>query len=183
MKKLLALILAVLMLASLAIASVAAEEETIDMSEFFYEFGYRNIYLGDPVEAPPVLDGEITDGEYTATRTIEQGSRHLTGQHESDFVEYFAYDDEWVYLAFTMKQTTLSEWEHALEVKLEGPVYTLEQLCDAETKPFFKRNVSWSELKPDGTIELKSSDPGDSSYEGAAWDEDVFMAWGRNEET
>ncbi|MBQ2418488.1 MAG: hypothetical protein II281_01630, partial [Alistipes sp.] len=39
---------------------------------------------------------EITDGEYTATRTTEQGSRHLTGQHESDFVEYFAYDDEYL---------------------------------------------------------------------------------------
>ena len=46
MKKLLALVLAVLMLATLAIASVSAADEKINLGEFFYDYGRRIHFAG-----------------------------------------------------------------------------------------------------------------------------------------
>ena len=106
MKKLLAIILATLMLASVAVAStLAADEETIvDMGQFYRENDVDAIaYVGGKIAAAPMLDGSIGEGEYSATKVREKGGNY-SNHTESDYTEYFAHDDDYVYYAATYKQ-------------------------------------------------------------------------------
>ena len=92
MKKLLALVLAVLMLATLAVASVSAADEKINLGEFFYDYGRRIHFAGGTTDAAPVTDGVISEGEYDVVY-VEPASNGNNMTY--DVTNYFSHDDEW----------------------------------------------------------------------------------------
>ena len=71
------------------------------------------------------LDGSITDGEYTSFRTYtnhDMAKGTLTGE----FTEYFAYDNDFIYYAFTTQATGLLQYK--LTLHMGSALYTREQL-------------------------------------------------------
>lgn len=76
---------------------------SIDMSSLA-KYGQDNLYVNTPAATAPTLDGTISSNEYTVTRVINQ-SDAPKGAYESDLTEYFAYDDDYIYYAFSTKLT------------------------------------------------------------------------------
>ena len=113
MKKTLALILAVLMLCSVVVIATSAEETTIDWEALYAKYGL-NVYIGAPTETPPVPDGTISTGEYTLAREIPYANLYeiAPGEIQSSFKEYFAHDDEYIYIGaqFEQKNNNRAYW-------------------------------------------------------------------------
>lgn len=104
MKKIFALILSILMLSSIIIVTTSAEEE-VDWEALTYVYGL-NVYVGAPIETPPVMDGVISEGEYSCQRVTPRESmiEFEAMEIQSDLTEYFAYNDEYVYIGATFEQ-------------------------------------------------------------------------------
>ena len=113
MKKTLALILAVLMLCSVAIIATSAEEAPIDWEGMYAKYGI-NVYIGAPTETPPVLDGTISTGEYTLEREIPYANlwERAPGEIQSSLKEYFAHDADYIYIGaqFEQKNDNRAYW-------------------------------------------------------------------------
>ena len=58
-----------------------------------------NIYVGDKIEKAPVLDGVVSEGEYSHTVTNTYTPAMDSAEIQSPVVEYFAYDDDYFYYA------------------------------------------------------------------------------------
>ncbi len=104
MKKVLALIIAVLMLSSLVVVSTAAEDE-INWELVTHSIG-MNIYIGDATTTAPTTDGVVTEGEYpfTVDVTPEEIYGYASGEIQSGVKEYFAHDADYVYYAVEFTQ-------------------------------------------------------------------------------
>ena len=106
MKKIIAIIVAALMLTS--VIMIAASAETADAWETLaYKHGF-NVYVGAPTDTPPVIDGVIEDGEYshpmyTSVKDILPLDDR-TPAVNGGAAEYFAYDAEYVYYAAKFQQ-------------------------------------------------------------------------------
>jgi hypothetical protein len=64
--------------------------------------GQEVAYLGDtPIDAPTILDGVISEAEYLTSQTYEvDDANHVFGA-SYEVTEYYAYDSEYFYYAFT----------------------------------------------------------------------------------
>ena len=86
MKKALALILCLIMVAALAVSTVSADEtKPIDARELA-AYGQHHFYLGEPatgVEIPDVEDASIAEGEYKEVLEFKKGDK-LTGFSDAD---------------------------------------------------------------------------------------------------
>ena len=60
----------------------------------------------DPVDEAPVLDGVISDGEYSKTRTTTLADLGNPTEIQSDLTEYYAHDGDFIYYAATFTQAT-----------------------------------------------------------------------------
>ena len=113
MKKTLAIILALLMLCSVAVIATSAEEDAIDWEGICRRYGL-NVYIGAPTETPPVLDGTISTGEYTFAREIPYADLYETAPNEiqSSLKEYFAHDTDYIYIGaqFEQKNDNRAYW-------------------------------------------------------------------------
>ena len=66
-------------------------------------YGQKNAYVTKPSLVAPTLDGVVNTNEYTTIKTMTASEAGYS--YESDLTEYFAYDDEYIYYAFSIKQT------------------------------------------------------------------------------
>lgn len=177
MKKILALILAILMIASITVASIYAEEEEepqeemIDFEDFYYGLGYRNAYVGAPMEASPILDGSIGEGEYSYSRVIEQDGPYAFNL-ESDLIEYFAHDEDYIYYAYVFKQTRDNKAGSFQFVVANDYKYPIT------LSGFYARIWTYFRYQTDGTIDF-SQNNNTSAQQGIdppVWDEDIWVA-------
>ena len=113
MKKTLALILAILMLCSVAAIATSAEDAAIDWEGLYAKYGI-NVYVGAATDTPPTLDGIIATGEYTYERTIEYAAlfESSPGEIQSELKEYFAHDANYIYIGaeFEQKNDNRAYW-------------------------------------------------------------------------
>ncbi len=101
MKKALALILALLMLLSTVIViNVSAVETTWEQ---VVEDAGLTVHV-TPAQEAPVLDGVVSPNEYTATRTLTLAQLGNPTEIQSDLVEYYAHDGNFIYYAATFTQ-------------------------------------------------------------------------------
>lgn len=68
------------------------------------DYGQSNIHVTNPVSTAPTLDGAASSSEYSVTRVMTP-SEAPVGAFESDLTEYIAYDDDYIYYAFSTKMT------------------------------------------------------------------------------
>ena len=117
MKKLLALILAILMLCSVVAVAAFAEDapagdtpegETpaVDQWEALYAGYGINIYIGAPTEIPPVLDGTIAPSEYTYEKVTPYVNlkEDAPGEIQSELKTFYAHDENYIYIAAQFEQ-------------------------------------------------------------------------------
>ena len=112
MKKALAIVLCLIMVAAVAVSTISADEtKRIDGREL-QEYGQLHYYLGDPVgvtNTPNVTDGKVGEGEYVLSHWFGVDSPNtevtLTDSETGGFIQtegatiYMAYDNEKLYLA------------------------------------------------------------------------------------
>ena len=104
MKKVLALIIAVLMLSSVVVVSTAAETE-VNWEAVTNSIG-MNIYIGEETTTAPSIDGVVNDGEYpySVVVTPEEIYQYSLGEIQSGVTEYFAHDADFIYYAVEFVQ-------------------------------------------------------------------------------
>ena len=168
MKKALALILCVLMMAScMVFSSSAAPAAGYDFRQLAIKEA-PNTYLKTYVATAPVIDGVVNEGEYTetltftpdtdATLTLDLGSIGMT-----EFVTNYAHDANYVYVGVEMTTTAVKP----LELILQVCGYDARQIVVNDTikrtglDPLRKYNA-------DGTPQAGSSFKGN---DGATWTE------------
>ncbi len=133
MKKIFALILSILMLSSMIIVTASAEE-VVDWEALTYAHGL-NVYVGAPIETPPVIDGVISEGEYSCQRVTLRESmieQEAVEEIQSDLTEYFAYDDKYVYIGatFEQEQDNRAYWFHFRPLNSFDVYLTIEGAID-----------------------------------------------------
>ena len=111
MKKVLALILAVIMLSSVAVVAASADY----YFDFYEEPNWEaitnslgmNIYIGGEMETSPIVNGSVLAGEYSYSRYSELDDvyNHDCGEIQSGVTEYFAHDADYVYYAVQFVQS------------------------------------------------------------------------------
>ena len=116
MKKILALILVLVMLGSLAATCVSAEEEYVVNWEAFTNSRGMNVYIGEATEDSPVVDGLVEPGEYPYSKYTgsDQIYNYSGGEIESGVTEYFAHDADYVYYAVEFQQSAFNrafQWQ------------------------------------------------------------------------
>ena len=104
MKKVFALIIAVIMLTSLVILPAGAEDD-INWEAVTNYIG-MNIYIGDKVTVKPEIDGVISDGEYPYDiyNSPSEIYQYSLGEIQSGVTEYFAHDADYIYYAVEFVQ-------------------------------------------------------------------------------
>ena len=80
----------------------ARENKDTSLTNLGAKYGQVNTYLTKKTTVAPTLNGVIADNEYDFTRVTKADSKN---KFEGDLTEYFSYDDDFVYYAFTFKQT------------------------------------------------------------------------------
>ena len=80
----------------------------IDFEETFLDLGYNNAYVGAPMAVSPTLDGVISEGEYSYSRTVSTDEiyNYSGGEIQSAVTEYFAHDDDYVYYGNVFTQAS-----------------------------------------------------------------------------
>lgn len=80
----------------------------IDFEQAFIDLGYNNAYVGAPMAVSPTLDGVISEGEYSYSRTISTDEiyNYSGGEIQSAVVEYFAHDANYVYYGNVFTQAS-----------------------------------------------------------------------------
>ena len=172
MKRIIAVLLTLAMLAcALLIVSAEEAEPTYDIPAILEANGHEHIRLTKPTT--PTLDGVISEGEYTAVRVIEDVHTSPTvvvnpyQAHEArSFTEYFAYDADYIYYAFT--GTIKTNAEQYFQFKPFRPVTAAEMSSMQEVCNKF--HGDWYRIAAGGTIGAGVSQ-GDSSYSSTPFTE------------
>ena len=112
MKKVLALVLALIMLSSVAVTTTSAYVEEVNWEEVTNSIG-MNLYIGDETTTPPTIDGVVNEGEYpysvyNAPEDIYY-YYYEQGEIQSGVTEYFAHDDFFIYYAAEFTQTAANK--------------------------------------------------------------------------
>ena len=131
--------------------SVSIEEEvdtegSIDMAGLT-QFGQVTPHV--TVKSSPKLDGSISTGEYQAVKTTAKNA-FARGSLPSDLNEYFAYDDEFLYYAFTADIPLKSKG--ILNLHLGSSMYTVAELnanYHAGVMPIEFMEKTWTQLDRD----------------------------------
>ena len=126
MKKILALILAILMLCSVVAIATFAEDapagdtpagdtpagdtpaggDTIDWEAIYAKYGI-NLYIGAPTETPPVVDGVIAAGEYTREKVTPFENLYNpenVAEMQSELKTFYSHDADYIYIGATFEQ-------------------------------------------------------------------------------
>ena len=134
----------------------------------FSEQGQQNVYVSDTVATAPKLDGVISENEYSQTRTISQSSAPA-GKYEGDLKEYFAYDNDYLYYAYSVKDS--GRVEKTLSLLPGNGIYTIDALKEGD---YSKKIDLKFKINTDGEVETQYiSSP---HYSIPLWNEDVFVS-------
>ena len=138
------------------------------------DYGQQNAVVSDKVSTAPNLDGKISSDEYSTTKVTPQAKAPL-GKYESDLTEYFAYDNNYLYYAFSIKES--SRTEKTLSLYSSNGIHTIDSLTNGEygRKIDINFNISSNEVVP-GTIT-------NTSFSHMAWDKDIFFNASHNSST
>ena len=109
MKKVLALIMAALMIAAMAVSMVSASDDEypeLDVRDM-RAYGQDNTYLGDtPIAIAPTVDGKVDANEYQQEVVISKDGdakwEHVNNELKGDIHEYYAYDADYFYVALVL---------------------------------------------------------------------------------
>lgn len=117
MKKTLALILCLIMVAAIAVSAISADETKLIDGRELEQYGQIHYYLGAPVEEakkPNVADGKVTEGEYLVSRwfdTTVPTDAKATASETNGYNEtqgatiHISYDENKLYLAAEVVDT------------------------------------------------------------------------------
>ena len=106
-----------------------------------------NLYIGAEMKVSPVVDGVVTPGEYSYTRTSPSGS---AAEVQSDIVEYFAHDANYVYYAgvFEQKNNDRAFWVQWLPTNTFDIYHNNSDL----NKYYYNRLSTQLRYKDDGSV-------------------------------
>jgi hypothetical protein len=148
------------------------------------KYGQVNTYLTKKTSVAPTLNGVIANNEYSFTRVTKANS---TNCFEGDLTEYFAYDDDFVYYAFTFKQTKAGQ-QNQINMKTN---YEFINKSDASPATHWPRQQILFTFDADGNLttaapgRAHSDGWGDASFNMSIfrWNKDVFISGSRNTTT
>ena len=116
MKKTLALILCFIMVAAIAVSSIAADDYKAIDSRELQDYGQYHFYLGDPATgtAIPTVDGKVNANEYQGVLEFENDPSNALvyvsgGDNNHEFMDnewfkiYISYDEETLYFGYETK--------------------------------------------------------------------------------
>lgn len=85
--------------------------DDFDVRSSLEPYGQVNYYVDDTTSAAPTLDGVVNTNEYTLKKIVSRtNTKQLTSTALSgDLEEYFAHDDNYVYIAFVIHQNTFTD--------------------------------------------------------------------------
>jgi len=115
------------------------EVGSIDMADLA-DYGQNTPLITE--QKTPKCNGIVEDGEYSATKVTKKEDIGR-GKINSDLTEYYAYDNDYLYYAFSAK--SLSTSTCTLNLHLESSLYTLSEInSDLHSK---KISISLDHLK------------------------------------
>ena len=138
-------------------------------------YGQDNVYVTSSSTVAPVLDGVISNGEYKTKRVIPQ-TNAPSGTYESDLTEYFAFDDNYIYYAFSVKMTNNQQVQFQFTNQLNYKTAT------EFNKNHYSRNVIRFKVNDDNSLSETAIVPR-SDMPTAVWNQDVFVKATRNKST
>ena len=140
------------------------------------DYGQQNAVVSDKSSTAPKLDGKISSGEYSTTKVTPQAKAPL-GKYESDLTEYFAYDNEYLYYAYSMKNSSRAG-NKVLSLYASNGIHTFDSLTNGEygRRIDIAFNATASEGAKQGTIE-------NTSFSCMRWDTDIFLGASYNSST
>jgi len=116
------------------------EEGSIDMADLA-NFGQETPLVTE--KKTPSLDGKVTEGEYSATKVTAQ-NKIASGTIQSDLTEYYAYDDNYLYYAFTVKAPLDA---YKLDLHLGSSLYTVKELNGDIHDNYLRLQLKFPECK------------------------------------
>ncbi len=177
MKKALALILAILMLASTFACLATAVEPATDWEEVTGSLGL-NTYIGGKIETPPVLDGKVEGEEYTLTIETAGTAAQNDGTIQSSVVEHFAYDSDYFYYASVYTQA--SDGKSFQFQWIPFNTFDIFKHTSKTDESFYQRINAHIRLQSDGTIaEMGNTLNYTTSTASPVWGTDMFYAIGK----
>ncbi len=167
-------------------ADETANDKEVNLSNL-EQYGQVNTYLNYKTTTAPTLNGAIANNEYSFTRVTAADS---TNQFESALNEYFAYDDEFVYYAFSFKQTTAGQ---TIQINLK-PNYDWVDKSEVAANHWRRYQIlvnlaedgTLTKLAPGNMLQDSWADVnGDNSVNMSRfrWEKDVFVSATRNTST
>ena len=199
MKKILALILAILMLCSVVSVAAFAEdapagdapagdtpagdtpagEEAVDWEKLYAKHGI-NIYIGAPTDTPPVVDGTISAGEYTHEKVTpfeNIDNPNNIAEIQSELKTFYAHDTDYIYMGaiFEQKNDNRAYW---LQWKPFNSFDVFNGDADVSTY-YYQRVATQLRYLEDGTVTTKNegNPKGNFQWTPRAFDKAV-PTWG-----
>ena len=163
----------------------ARENKDTSLTNLGAKYGQVNTYLTKKTTVAPTLNGVIADNEYDFTRVTKADSK--TNKFEGDLTEYFSYDDDFVYYAFTFKQTKAGQ-QNQINFKTNYDTINKSDVSPATHWPRQQILFTFSEegnLTTHAPGRMLSNDWGDSGWNMSLfrWNKDVFISGSRNTTT
>ena len=95
-----------------------------------------NVYAGAPMETSPVLDGKISENEYSksVTGSFYGGNWSAT----TDVTEHFAHDDDWVYYAVEFEYE-----DYGAAFQWQFKPFNSFNVFQSEGDEFFHNRITW----------------------------------------
>lgn len=101
-----------------------SENGRIDTTDL-EKYGLELNYIGKALTKSTTLNGKISEGEYSFSRTISKNdTKHISGIWQEDITEYFGYDKNYVYYAFSTKFSGTPTIN--LQLTAENPLMKIE---------------------------------------------------------
>ena len=154
-------------------------EGDIDLSKLD-AYGQKNVHLTKMNTTAPTLDGKISANEYMYTKTTTPSESGF--EYESNLNEYFGYDDEYVYYAFSIMKTKTDDVVYQFNFK---PNYGWVD-CSTLRDTHYPRIVVKFSIDEQGTVTQNSNTrlvPDSQvvvNMTTPVWNEDVFIAGSRS---
>ena len=190
MKKALALILCLIMVAALAVSAISADETKVIDSRELQEYGQLHFWLGDPATGtaiPNVEDGKVSENEYQASFEATVESANETGlnrwsDHDKDASGnlygkywdnewakfYVSYDEETIYFGYETKDKNF--------VAGKERVVHMISMWDVGTTPGAVGRINfWGDAMEDGTVNLKIQNFRKAEDGGWNWSEKLAV--------
>ncbi len=143
---------------------------TVDLENAFSSLGHQNLSVKASYTSAPTLDGVINENEYTTKRVIAQNGPYAQNL-ESDLTEYIKHDADYIYYAFTVKQT-MSNRATQLQFRVQNDYRFPGYLA------LHNRHVttSFTYNEATETIQYGTNDSNQPGVSAPVWGQDIWAA-------